>query len=84
MGYIDGPGHLILSLSKVLYFQTGADVCQLRLDFETFTLTNPATRVATPAATAGGTYTSISYGGCETDFFTVSTPGATGKYKIWK
>jgi len=57
--------------------KTGADVCQLRLDFETFTLTNPATRVATPAATAGGTYTSISYGGCETDFFTVSTPGAT-------
>jgi len=57
--------------------KTGADVCQLRLDFETFTLTNPATRAATPAATAGGVYTSIAYGGCETDFFTVSTPGAT-------
>merc|ERR1719323_1902206 len=54
--------------------KTGADVCQLRLDFETFTLTNPATRAATPAATAGGVYTSIAYGGCETDFFTVSTP----------
>ena len=68
-----------------MYLQTGADVCQLRLDFETFTLTNPATRVASQgAAVAGSDYTPVAFGGCETDFFSVSAPGATGKYKIWK
>jgi len=56
--------------------KTGSDVCQLRLDFESFTLTNPATRVATPVAgVAGLIYASIPWGNCETDFFSVSTPG---------
>merc|ERR1719288_602989 len=59
--------------------KTGSDVCQLRLDFETFTLTAPTTRVtgAAPANAVAGDYTAIPFGNCETDFFSVSVPGAT-------
>lgn len=45
-------------------------MCQLRLDFETFTLTNPQTNIA---ITVGITLNRM--GQCETDFFSVSAPG---------
>ena len=71
-----------LPQTLALYFQTGSDVCQLRLDFESFTLTSPTTRVtgAAPANAVAGDYTAIPFGNCETDFFSVSVPGATGNY----
>jgi len=49
----------------------GSDVCQLRLDFETFTLSNPQTNIAITL----GIYLNR-MGQCETDFFSVSVPGA--------
>jgi len=57
--------------------KAGSDVCQLRLDFETFALTNPTTRlgIAAPAAAIVGTYSAINWGNCETDFFSVTVPG---------
>merc|ERR1719288_39839 len=56
--------------------KTGSDVCQLRLDFETFALSNPTTRlgIAAPAAGIVGVYSAINWGNCETDFFSVSVP----------
>merc|ERR550532_1503671 len=54
-----------------------SDVCQIRLDFETFTLSNP---VDDPARTIGVvTAAAQGYsraGACDTDFFSVSTPNA--------
>jgi len=53
-----------------------SDVCQLRLDFETFGLNNPVTVTTTTNladATAGA---SNSLGLCATDTFSVSAPGA--------
>merc|ERR550532_2007261 len=48
----------------------GSDVCQLRLDFESFTLSNPITATA---VTVGRMLNRM--GTCETDFFSVSVPG---------
>jgi len=55
-----------------------SDVCQLRLDFETFTLSNPvddATRTIGEAL-ADDTQGYSRAGACDTDFFSVSTPNA--------
>jgi len=49
-----------------------SDVCQLRLDFETFTLSSPYT--ATTGADATKNY-ATKIGNCVTDFFSVSVPG---------
>jgi len=48
-----------------------SDVCQLRLDFETFTLSNPFTATAG----AGADAMALPIGNCFTDFFAVSVPG---------
>jgi len=52
-----------------------SDVCQLRLDFETFVLNNPvtATTITVGAAGAGGAATR--QGNCDTDYFGVTVPG---------
>jgi len=52
--------------------KSSSDVCQLRLDFETFTLSNPYTSTAGAGATNTMT---TNIGVCSTDFFSVSTPG---------
>jgi len=52
------------------------DVCQLRLDFETFALNNPVTVTTVtsgPAAPAAGSANSL--GACNVDQFTVTVPG---------
>jgi len=56
------------------------NICQLRLDFETFTLTGPSTvetaeclSVAGNCVTGTGTYSSASQ--CATDLFSVTNPG---------
>merc|ERR1712013_597453 len=52
------------------------DVCQLRLDFETFALNNPVTVTTVtsgPAAAAAGSANSL--GACNVDQFTVTVPG---------
>jgi len=52
-----------------------SNVCQLRLDFETFVLNNPVTATAVtvgPAAAAGA---ANRVGNCDTDNFSVTTPG---------
>merc|ERR1712106_1139757 len=56
--------------------KSSSDVCQLRLDFETFSLSNPVTATAItvgPAAAADGSANRI--GNCDTDSFTVTSPG---------
>merc|ERR1719427_224464 len=47
-----------------------SDVCQLRLDFETFSISNPVTDT-----TATITATSNRAGNCDTDSFSVTSPG---------
>jgi len=56
------------------------NICQLRLDFETFTLTGPSTvetaeclSIAGNCVTGTGTYSSASQ--CATDLFSVTNPG---------
>merc|ERR1719419_1736865 len=54
-----------------------SDVCQLRLDFETFVMNNPVTATAVtigPATAAAGSANRI--GNCDVDSFSVTTPGA--------
>jgi len=53
-----------------------SDVCQLRLDFETFVLSNPVTATTVtigPATAAAGSATR--QGNCDTDSFGVTVPG---------
>merc|ERR1711884_932439 len=52
--------------------KSSSDVCQIRLDFETFTLTEAYTETANSVATYPA---ATSIGVCDTDFFTVSAPG---------
>lgn len=53
-----------------------SDVCQLRLDFETFVLNTPVTAVATTVGAVGNADGSANrIGNCDTDSFTVTTPG---------
>jgi len=49
------------------------DVCQLRLDFETFVLNNPVTATATTGGTGDPTFSRV--GNCDTDTFGITTPG---------
>ena len=57
--------------------QNSADVCQLRLDFETFVLNDPVTAttgtVGTASPAAAGLANSL--GNCFTDQFSVTAPG---------
>jgi len=50
-----------------------SDVCQLKLEFETFSLSAPYTSTAGAAAADQNFLTNI--GTCQTDFFSVSVPG---------
>jgi len=69
--------------------KASSDIVQLRLDFTSFVLSNPATGVATSfnllngAAnpTAAGAFTTIN-GQCTEDSFTVSSPGSVGSPEI--
>jgi len=61
---------------KLTICKTSADVCQLRLDFETFVLNDPVTASTVtvgPATNAAGTANSL--GDCNTDQFSVTAPG---------
>ena len=63
---------------KIFLFsiQTSTDVCQLRLDFETFVLNDPVTATTItvgPTTAAAGTANSL--GACNTDQFSVTAPG---------
>lgn len=52
-----------------------SDVCQLRLDFETFVLNNPVTAIAVTVGPAAASGTANRIGNCDTDSFTITTPG---------
>jgi hypothetical protein len=60
----------ILSICK-----SSSDVCQLRLDFETFVLSNPVTATATTLGTDGAAGAANRVGNCETDLFSITNPG---------
>jgi len=53
-----------------------SDVCQLRLDFESFSLNNPVTLTTITNLATGTAGASNSLGLCSTDSFSVSAPGA--------
>merc|ERR1712106_119503 len=53
-----------------------SDVCQLRLDFETFALANPVTATdITVGAAAAADGSANRIGNCDTDSFTTTSPG---------
>jgi len=52
--------------------KSSSDVCQLRLDFEAFTLTQPVSTTASNTFSQG---IASRIGNCDTDFFSVSVPG---------
>ena len=57
------------------------NICQLRLDFETFVLSDPVTATTItvgPATAAAGTANSI--GQCNVDTFSVTVPGGKSQY----
>jgi len=60
------------SACSITICKSGTDVCQLRLDFESFTLSNPVTSTA---GAAGNAVMATTIGTCVTDFFSVSAPG---------
>jgi len=77
--YFTSSSRSLGSACKLKICKCATDVCQLRLDFETFVLNNPVTvttlTVAGPdAAIAAGSANSL--GDCQVDQFTVTTPGA--------
>jgi len=55
--------------------KTASDVCNLRLDFETFVLSNPVTDVTGTGGTENGLTLNNRVGNCDTDFFTITNPG---------
>merc|ERR1719348_952145 len=55
--------------------KSDSDICQLRLDFETFVLSNPVTKPATTFGTDGADGAGNRMGNCETDIFSVTNPG---------
>jgi len=52
-----------------------SDVCQLRLDFETFVLNDPVTPTDITVGTAGAPGAATRQGNCDTDSFGVTVPG---------
>merc|ERR1719483_1177105 len=52
-----------------------SNVCQLRLDFETFVLNNPVTATTITVGPAAASGTANRVGNCDTDSFSVTTPG---------
>jgi hypothetical protein len=69
--------------------KVNSDIVQLRLDFTSFVLSNPANGVATsfallngsPSPMAAGLFYTIN-GQCNTDSFSVSSPGSVGSPEI--
>ena len=71
--------------------KVNSDIVQLRLDFTSFVLSNPASGIATsfvllngassPTAAAAGLFYTIN-GQCTEDSFTVSSPGSVGSPEI--
>merc|ERR1719219_380257 len=59
--------------------KSDADVCQLRLDFETFVLNNPVTSTAITITT---TLNANRIGSCDTDSFGVTVPGGKSPPQI--
>merc|ERR1719233_1519395 len=59
--------------------KSDADVCQLRLDFETFVLNNPVTSTAITIST---TLNANRIGSCDTDSFGVTVPGGKSPPQI--
>jgi len=53
-----------------------SDVCQLRLDFEAFALSNPVTTTTATGGTEAAVSLTNRVGNCDTDFFTVTSPGS--------
>merc|ERR550519_2369507 len=59
--------------------KSASDVCQLRLDFETFVLNNPVTATAVTITT---TVNANRVGSCDTDSFGVTVPGGKSPPQI--
>jgi len=59
------------------------NICQLRLDFETFVITGPSTDATARCPGFGGDcaasedYSQANFGQCNTDFFSVTNPGGS-------
>jgi len=75
--YFTSSGRSLGSACQLTICKCATDVCQLRLDFETFVMNNPVTVTTVtvgPSTAAAGTANSL--GNCDVDTFTITAPGA--------
>merc|ERR1719295_980656 len=73
--YFTSSSRTLGSSCSLTICKCSSEVCQLRLDFETFALNNPVTLTTItigPSTAAAGSGNSL--GQCQTDTFTVSSP----------
>jgi len=76
ISYFTSTSRALGGSCSITICKCSTDVCQLRLDFETFALNNPVTVTTVtigPATAAAGTANSL--GACNVDQFTVTVPG---------
>jgi len=74
--YFTSSSRAVGAACELTICKCATDVCQLRLDFETFVLSDPVTATTItvgPATAAAGTANSI--GQCNVDTFSVTVPG---------
>jgi len=74
--YFTSSARTLGAACELTICKSNSDVCQLRLDFETFAMSNPVTATTItigPTTAAAGTGNSL--GQCQTDTFTVTNPG---------
>jgi len=75
--YFTSSGRSLGSACKLTICKCATDVCQLRLDFETFVMNNPVTATTVTVGdspNAAGSANSI--GNCDVDTFSVTAPGS--------
>jgi len=75
--YFTSSGRSAGSSCSLTICKSSSDVCQLRLDFEAFSLSQPVTSTAGQHYSNPATVTLIGtrIGNCDTDFFSVGVPG---------
>ena len=79
--YFTSSSRAVGAACELTICKCATDVCQLRLDFETFVLSDPVTATTItvgPATAAAGTANSI--GQCNVDTFSVTVPGGKSQY----
>ena len=68
------PGTITAGECRLRVCPCSEHICQLRLDFSTFVLNQPDTSTTTGVMTIGG-IKSVEKTQCQTDIFSVTTPG---------